>query len=243
MSQPLSPSTHLSRLSPVEATTSSTLPASSSSTGLARLTVSSLQSPEQENSCCQDLWMRAGNIYDHLRMCITIAYHWVIKNVFCVHLPNFTQVDTRVYRGAQPTSQGFQTLRDTYGVRMIINLRTLSPQDLEAARQEVTSAGLAFHHIPISTTQPSEAHISELCNILSSEQGPIFIHCFFGADRTGFSVALYRLSQGWTKERAIQEMVDGGFGYHSFLSAGLRQTLDRIDFTPTASRSDRGTGG
>jgi hypothetical protein len=44
---------------------------------------------------------------------------------------------------------------------------------------------------------------------------PVLVHCQHGADRTGTMCALYRIVvQGWTKEEAIQEMKEGGFGFH-----------------------------
>ena len=46
--------------------------------------------------------------------------------------------------------------------------------------------------------------------------GPVLVHCWHGADRTGMVVALYRMvEQGWTREAAIEEMLEGGYGYHS----------------------------
>jgi hypothetical protein len=47
------------------------------------------------------------------------------------------------------------------------------------------------------------------------DRTPVLVHCQHGADRTGSMCALYRVAvQGWTKEKAIREMTDGGFGYH-----------------------------
>jgi protein tyrosine/serine phosphatase len=47
-------------------------------------------------------------------------------------------------------------------------------------------------------------------------KGPILIHCWHGADRTGLISAMYRIVfQGWSKEDAIEELVNGGYRYHS----------------------------
>jgi protein tyrosine/serine phosphatase len=41
-------------------------------------------------------------------------------------------------------------------------------------------------------------------------------YCHRGADRTGMMTAIYRVAvQGWTKEQAIAEMTQGGFGFYS----------------------------
>ena len=45
--------------------------------------------------------------------------------------------------------------------------------------------------------------------------GPYLIHCQHGADRTGTMVAMYRMViQGWPKDKAIDELVNGGYGFH-----------------------------
>ena len=42
------------------------------------------------------------------------------------------------------------------------------------------------------------------------------LHCQHGADRTGLITALYRiLYEGWSKPAAIDEMINGKFGYHA----------------------------
>jgi protein tyrosine/serine phosphatase len=49
-----------------------------------------------------------------------------------------------------------------------------------------------------------------------AENGPFLIHCQHGADRTGLMSAMYRiLEQGWTRDDALKELTEGGFGYHS----------------------------
>ena len=44
----------------------------------------------------------------------------------------------------------------------------------------------------------------------------MLVHCWHGADRTGMMCAVYRLAvEGWTKEEAIEELTEGGYGFHS----------------------------
>ena len=44
----------------------------------------------------------------------------------------------------------------------------------------------------------------------------VLVHCQHGADRTGTMCAMYRiLREGWTADDAIDEMKNGGYGYHS----------------------------
>ena len=46
--------------------------------------------------------------------------------------------------------------------------------------------------------------------------GPLLVHCLHGSDRTGVVIAMYRIiNQGWSKQQAIDELENGGFGFHS----------------------------
>ena len=60
-------------------------------------------------------------------------------------------------------------------------------------------------------------------------KGPFLIHCLHGADRTGTMCAMYRLVvQGWSKDDAIKEMTEGGFGYHA-MWGNLIRYLRNVD--------------
>ena len=42
------------------------------------------------------------------------------------------------------------------------------------------------------------------------------MHCWHGSDRTGTVIAMYRMVvQGWSREDALDELVNGGYGYHT----------------------------
>jgi protein tyrosine/serine phosphatase len=46
-------------------------------------------------------------------------------------------------------------------------------------------------------------------------RGPVLVHCHHGADRTGLICALWRvLYQGWSRQSAIDELIEGGYGFH-----------------------------
>ena len=43
----------------------------------------------------------------------------------------------------------------------------------------------------------------------------ILIHCYHGSDRTGASIAMYRIIfENWSTEDALNEMKYGGYGFH-----------------------------
>lgn len=124
---------------------------------------------------------------------------------------NFVQVDAGLYRGAQPDAEGFRALREL-GVRTVVNLRT-SKSDSELA----VPAGLDLVEIPvhalIDSDPPTDEELDRFFDVvLDASRRPAFIHCAHGRDRTGALCAVYRIeAQGWTNERALEEMKELGF--------------------------------
>lgn len=62
-----------------------------------------------------------------------------------------------------------------------------------------------------------EEHVVRFLQIVTDKnRQPVFVHCEHGADRTGTLCAAYRVAvDGWTKQQAVDEMTQGGFGFHS----------------------------
>lgn len=126
-------------------------------------------------------------------------------------LPNFHQVSDTLYRGAQPEDEGFAELKEL-GIKTVLNLRSL-----HSDRSECEENNLDYVKITVQAWEAEEEEVVECLQVLiDSERQPVFLHCQHGADRTGMMLAIYRiLEQGWSKEDAIAEMTEGGFGYHS----------------------------
>src|SRR5262249_62401605 len=72
--------------------------------------------------------------------------------------------------------------------------------------------------------------VFEALKIMADPQNrPLLIHCQQGADRTGAMVALYRVVvQGWTAEKAVEEMTQGG-DHHSALWKSLETYVLKAD--------------
>jgi tyrosine-protein phosphatase SIW14 len=127
-------------------------------------------------------------------------------------LPNFHKVSDDLYRGAQPSVEGMKQL-EKIGVKTVVNLR-YSHSD----RDELQGTALAYKHIEMTAWGiPENEDILRFLQIVSDSNSlPVFVHCQYGADRTGTMCAVYRIIiQGWSKDEAIEEMTKGGFGYHS----------------------------
>ena len=126
-------------------------------------------------------------------------------------VPNLYKVTDRLYRSAQPTSEGIRNLKQV-GIRTILNLRSFHSD------QEATGdAQLDYENIAEKSWHPEEEDaVRFLQTVTDTNRTPVLVHCQHGADRTGTMCAVYRIViQGWSKEEAIQEMTEGGYGFHA----------------------------
>ncbi len=125
-------------------------------------------------------------------------------------LPNLFQVTPDLYRSAQPTAVGMRSAEDL-GIRTVLSLRT-SNTDPELA----AGTGLRLEHVPITTWAVGDEEMTAALRIINTAPKPLLLHCYHGADRTGLTIAMYRMIfQGWSKEDAKEELVNGGYGFHS----------------------------
>jgi tyrosine-protein phosphatase SIW14 len=126
-------------------------------------------------------------------------------------LTNLHEVTPTLYRGAQPTAVGMRQLK-AMGVKTVVNLRSFNSD-----RDELRDTGLAYEHICMKAWHPEKEDIIRFLRITTDkDRTPVFAHCQHGADRTGLMCAVYRVAVcNWTKEEAIREMTQGGFGHHT----------------------------
>jgi protein-tyrosine phosphatase len=130
---------------------------------------------------------------------------------------NFYQVDQHVFRGAQPTPEGFRYLANL-GVKTVLDLREADERSKFEERL-VTAAGLKYVNVPMTGLMPpTEAETSRVLGILEdASAGPVFVHCKRGADRTGAVIAAYRIDHdGWENARALKEAMSRGMSIFQF---------------------------
>lgn len=129
---------------------------------------------------------------------------------------NFHQVDERVYRGAQPTGRGFESLA-RLGVKTVIDLRPDGEHSLAEEKRLVESQGMRYISLPLrKMSAPTGGQIAALLAVLmNGSAAPVFIHCQRGADRTGAIVACYRIAHDhWDNSRALHEARDYGMRWY-----------------------------
>ena len=119
---------------------------------------------------------------------------------------NFEKVDDHVYRGAQPTEEGFRNLAKL-GIKTVVDLREADERS-KSEEAAVKAAGMQFISIPMRGMEtPLNESVVKALNLLEDQTaGPIFVHCKRGADRTGGIIACYRVEHDhWENQKALAE--------------------------------------
>ncbi len=147
-------------------------------------------------------------------------------------VPNLHKVSDNFYRSGQITEEGIEGLKKL-GIKTIINLRTFHND-----RYILQNSGINYAHIYEQVWNIEEDDVIDFIKIVNNRDNwPILVHCLYGADRTGTMSAIYRIIfDKWTKEEAIDEMVNGGFGYHSIFG-NLVTFIKKIDIDNIIKKS------
>ncbi|HWY46672.1 MAG TPA: tyrosine-protein phosphatase [Bryobacteraceae bacterium] len=143
-------------------------------------------------------------------------------------LPNFHQVNDRIYRGAQPTVEGFQALAQM-GIKTIVDLRREDGQIREEQRT-VESLGMKFLSVPMEMGAPTDQQMSRVMQELNSNAGPVFVHCHGGRDRTGTVIACYRKTHdAWDSQKALDEANLAGMRRDARMRKYVQKLATRAD--------------
>lgn len=150
-------------------------------------------------------------------------------------VPNLYRVTPDFYRASQPNAQGFAGL-EALGIRSVLSLRqTLDDRALAAG------TGLTLRRVPMKTRHVGEQNGAKVVLAMRAlraglQEGPVLVHCRHGADRTGLIVALWRiLYEGWSRQAAIDELIEGGYGFHP-IWGNIPRYLRRVNLADLRER-------
>jgi protein tyrosine phosphatase (PTP) superfamily phosphohydrolase (DUF442 family) len=123
---------------------------------------------------------------------------------------NFNKVTPQLYRSAQPDAAGMREL-ERLGVKTVVNLR-----DFHDDGKEARGTKLRLVRVKMDAWHIEDEDVARVLAVLRrKENGPFLVHCQHGADRTGVVCAMVRIvEQRWSREDAIRELIEGGFGFH-----------------------------
>lgn len=129
--------------------------------------------------------------------------------VIGTNLQNFFIIDSLLFRSSQPDRDNFLLIQK-YGIKEVLNLRHYHSDNNSAKGTK-----LILYRVKMDAAAIQLPEVIEALKIIKSKKGPLLIHCKHGSDRTGLITAMYRIIfQNWTKDDAIDEMVNGGYGFH-----------------------------
>ena len=96
---------------------------------------------------------------------------------------NLYRLDDKLYRSEQLTRSDAAAVQ-SLGIKSVINLRFFDRDDNETA---LSGSGIALFNKPLLTWRIKPKHIAETLYLIEQrqKQGPVLIHCYHGADRTG----------------------------------------------------------
>lgn len=137
---------------------------------------------------------------------------------------NFYQVSQDVFRSEQPNAELAQTLKSEK-IDTIINLRARNEDVIVLKDQNFNLV-----HIPIYTWAINRSDLLKAMKVIQTAKQnnhKVLVHCYHGSDRTGATIAMYRIIfENWSIDDAVKEMKEGGYGYHV-----IWKNIDHL-FTP-----------
>ncbi len=138
---------------------------------------------------------------------------------------NYYKTNSKIYRGSQPNLKEIIFLQKD-GINSILNLRSL-----HSDKNEIRDVKINEFRIKMKAGKIQVDDIISGLKIMTTKSNlPIYVHCWHGSDRTGAMIASYRIViEGWTKEKAIKEMINDQFGFHSMFSDKIIPILESLD--------------
>ncbi|MBV4486207.1 tyrosine-protein phosphatase [Pseudomonas sp. SWRI153] len=141
---------------------------------------------------------------------------------------NLFRMSPTLYRSALPGNGAVALLKSLNVVTVISFLP-------EADSEWLSDPGIKQVQLPYRTNRVDDSDVLTALRTLQAAEadGPVLMHCKHGSDRTGLMAAMYRLViQGWTKEQALKEMTEGGFGdshhFHDSVRYVMQADVDRL---------------
>lgn len=134
---------------------------------------------------------------------------------------NLFKMSPTLYRSALP-DRGAVPLLEKLKVGTVISFLP------ESDSSWLSTPGIAQIQLPYRTNHVDDADVlNALRTIQTAEaKGPVLMHCKHGSDRTGLMAAMYRVVlQGWSKEDALNEMTQGGFGDSTHFKDSVRYMM------------------
>lgn len=115
-----------------------------------------------------------------------------------------------LYRSGQLDDDDLEALIRRRGIRSILNLRGVHPQEAWSREETLVAAeyGIDYYAVPISARSiPDMATMTRIAQIMKDAPKPILVHCQGGADRSGLASAIFEYAvEGDTAVEAAEQL-------------------------------------
>lgn len=147
---------------------------------------------------------------------------------------NFHKVDDNLYRSAQPSKSEMKEL-ETFGIQTILNVRNFIKDDCEIKHTSLEQKRISMRAKTVSYQNLKDAMIA-----IKHAKKPILVHCLHGSDRTGATIAAYRIIfNNWSREKAIDEFLLPENGYNAKFFPNILTLLETVDFEKLRSEIEQ----
>lgn len=147
---------------------------------------------------------------------------------------NLYRIAPDLYRSAQLDEAALPLLK-SLGIKTVVSLRAF-----HSDRRLLSGSGIRMVRVKILTWNIGDDDVVAALRAIraGANDGAVLLHCQHGADRTGLVSAMYRLLyQNWTREQALDELVNGDYGYHA-LWKNIPEYLRTVDLETIRKRVD-----
>jgi protein tyrosine/serine phosphatase len=134
------------------------------------------------------------------------------------------EMSPTLYRSALPQPQNLAVLKQ-------LQVRTVVTFIKDDDQQWLGNSDINLISIPLHADRVDDADVLRVLNTLqlAETRGPVLMHCKHGSDRTGLMAAMFRtVIQGWSKQEALSEMLNGGYGQADDME-DARRYVERAD--------------
>ncbi len=127
------------------------------------------------------------------------------------------------YRSAQLNGEQLSEILNTYHIRSVINLRGANESAAWYENELMVTAKHNAKHFDVrmgATSEPGPKLIAKLLNVLKTAPRPVLVHCYSGADRSGFAAALFERFFEHKSAQAAARQLSFWYGHFPWLGSG-----------------------
>lgn len=190
----------------------------------------------KETALIRNIWVRWA-LGTALALFVTVVPYVYFRMAYEYQKRLRVVTPGKLYRSGCMTASGLEDAIKKFGIRTVINLMEEAPDPVLHAHyfapaavkesQLVARCGaryvtLTVEYLPRNRARRERpATIERYLEILDDPASyPVLVHCKAGLHRTGVLVGVYRMEyEGWTKQEALREVRNNGFGEFAATSA------------------------